>query len=174
MAVVLPDRPLVFGGHPAITPLVWEIASRLGLVDRVFIYQSEHFRSRIPPEAVFFDKLVWTRDVGGPADRSIAHMRDLMIVRRTDETGTMRIPEFTAGVFISGMNGVEDEWDLFRLHYPTVPVFPVASTEGAARLITRTPARMANAPGLDPPTVTALEQDLAYRRLFRRLLSQLP
>ena len=37
---------------------------------------------------------------------------------------------FAAGIFIGGMDGLKEEWDLFQQTHPHVPAFPVASTEG--------------------------------------------
>lgn len=91
VAEVVPERPLIFGGHPAISPMVWDAASSQGAADNVYIYQSELYRAVIPHEAKFFeaiDRLIWTplnrpnasRD--NPADRmrlppDVARMDDL-------------------------------------------------------------------------------------------------
>ena len=63
-------------------------------------------------------------------DASLALMRDAMIVRRVldeqrvlDTTAQPEFPEYAAGVFIGGMDGVEDEWGLFRQHYRTPPPY---------------------------------------------------
>ena len=40
---------------------------------------------------------------------------------------------FTAAFFIGGMEGVEEEFALFRDRWPAVPAFPIASTGAAAR-----------------------------------------
>ena len=37
---------------------------------------------------------------------------------------------FAAGIFIGGMDGLKEEWDLFQQTHPHVPAFPVASTGG--------------------------------------------
>src|SRR5512135_1102985 len=63
VGVVVPGRPLVFGGHPAISPMVWEDADILGAASDVYIYQSRLFTPNVPREAHFFqglDRLVWT------------------------------------------------------------------------------------------------------------------
>jgi hypothetical protein len=143
VAHVVVQAPLVFGGHPAITPLVWEAARSLNAADHVVIYQSEKYRDQIPKEAAFFKNLVWTPavlktppDPRDPFDKrkSLVELRDLMIRQRI-VPGRGSLPEFEAGVFIGGMDGVEEEWALFRQCYPETPVFPIASTEGAARLL---------------------------------------
>jgi hypothetical protein len=171
VAETVPDRILVFGGHPAISPLVWEASRSLQETDKVYIYQSEMYRQKIPREARYFKNLVWTNTLGSDTDQNLGHMRQLMIGQRTDEQRTFIHPEFAAAFFIGGMNGVEDEWDMFRRTYPRVPVFPVASTEGAAERIARSPAVQKL---LGPGLLSALTQDLNYRGLFRRLLRGVP
>jgi hypothetical protein len=69
--------------------------------------------------------------------------------------------QFVAGVFIGGMEGVEDEYRLFRAAHPSVKALPVAST-GAAALIIYERER-ASLP-------EDLLVDLAYPTMFRRLL----
>jgi hypothetical protein len=43
--------------------------------------------------------------------------------------------QYQAGVFIGGMEGIEDEFALFRQVHPTAPILPIATTGGAALLI---------------------------------------
>ena len=51
VAVALPFHPLVFGGHPAISPMVWEDAESMGLAGDLYIYHSQLFPWRVPLEA---------------------------------------------------------------------------------------------------------------------------
>lgn len=150
--VVVPQGRLVFGGHPAISPMVHLAAERLGAADRVFIHQSEFFRSVIPPTSLQFRHLVWTP---AEADReeSLARMRERMI---TSEP-------FHAGVFIGGMEGVEDEFALFQRHHPQALLLAVASTGSAARIL------FDREPGASKDS--GLVTDVAYASLFRRLLT---
>jgi hypothetical protein len=155
------DRRLVFGGHPAISPLVEYAARSLGAVDQVEIYQSRFFENIIPPIAKTFPNLRWTPAVGTDKPASLLRMREEMIQSHT----------FVAAVFIGGMDGVEAEWDLFGKIYPHVPRFPVASTLGAAWLLWQnwTPPQI---PGrsLPPDTKDRLAKDPDYRMLFHDLL----
>lgn len=168
----LPDRMLVFGGHPAISPLVWEASKSLHAIDRIVIYQSELYRSSVPKEAAYFPNLVWTKAVGQDCDASLGHMRRLMIQLRTDEQEKLSIAEYAVAFFIGGMDGVEDEWDRFRQAYPSAPAFPVDSTEGAAQLLAK--ANQGYLESLGRAVVPALQNELSYRTLFRRLLHDLP
>jgi hypothetical protein len=180
ISVALPGRPIVFGGHPAISPMVWEDADSLGLAGDVYIYQSRLFTPQVPPEAHFFrglDRLVWTPAVPQPnpdRDASLALLRDAMIVRRILAEDRIlnpgvppEFPEYAAGVFIGGMDGVEEEWRLFRKHYPLAPALLVASTAGAARLVYDDPSR---APVYGAAERQLLARDRRYRHVFRTLL----
>ena len=149
--VIAPTDRLVFGGHPAISPLVHLGAERLGVPDNIYIYQSLFFKSRIPPSSLKFRHLIWTQ-AGVDRAASLKAMREQMIVSE----------HFQAGVFIGGMEGVEDEFQLFCHHHPKAVILAVASTGAAARILF-----------YHEPLGTkdsGLEHDVAYASLFRRLL----
>jgi hypothetical protein len=152
--VVLPMTGLVFGGHPAITPLISAVADRLAQVrGRVVLYQSGWFVKTMPahPGIQHVEIVPETATL----DQSLYDMREAMLTS---------YPQFGAGVFIGGMEGVEREYERFRQIHPTTDVFPTASTGAAAELIWR------NQP---PPTgawAPGLADDLLYLSLFRRLL----
>jgi SLOG cluster3 family len=68
--------------------------------------------------------------------------------------------DFAAGIFIGGMEGVEDEYDTFRELHPRKPAFPIASTGAAARILfDKYSSQHAD-----------LLSELTYLSLFRRLL----
>jgi hypothetical protein len=160
VAETVRTRLLVFGGHPAISPLVHLAAEDLGAVDNVRIYQSEFFRAMIPPVAQKFPHLIWTPAVGNDRKLSLIEMRKQMIDSEP----------FAAGVFIGGMDGVEDEWLMFTQRWPKVPVYPIASTEGAARLLWNN-WQPPSLPNVSPQQLKVrLAQDLDYRSLFHDLL----
>jgi hypothetical protein len=155
VAITLPKMRLVWGGHPAITPLVRVIAEDMGATgsDRIRLYQSEFFRGVMPEENASFERIVYTAAVPGDREASLALMRREMFTRES----------YYAGVFIGGMEGVEDEYRLLREMQPNAMALPIASTGAAALLIFR--SRLAELP-------VELETDLAYPTLFRRLLAQ--
>ncbi len=176
VAVVVPTRILVFGGHPAISPLVWEAASSLGSSENVYIYQSEMFLRHIPPQARFFGRLIWTPayrsqppDPNNPFDRerSLAEMRKWMIEDQRVPPDHPPLSPFDAGVFIGGMDGVEQEWELFTRHHPHALALPVASTEGAARRIFDDRGLTGH---ITPRMRGLLAEELNYRKLFHELL----
>ena len=157
--VVLPRAELVFGGHPAISPLVLAIARQLGAVDRVVIYQSEFFRSVVPVDSVAFPRLTWTAEVVGDRAASLRAMRGEMIGRRA----------FGAGFFVGGMDGVEEEYAMFRALQPNAVAFPVGSTGGAAGVL------LDNGEGpSDAGERAALGGDLVYAHMFEKLLGLVP
>lgn len=158
VAETVEKRVLVFGGHPAISPLVEYAARSLNAEHRVVIYQSLFFEKFIPPVAKKFQNLRWTPIVNSDKNASLENMRREMI-----ETHP-----FAAGVFIGGMDGVEAEWEMFGNLRPELPRFPVASTLGAARLLWQSwvPKQSRH-----PDLKQRLADETDYRRLFRDLLN---
>jgi SLOG-like protein len=140
------DLSLVFGGHPAISPLVLEVARRFlqnAHEPRVFVFQSQHFaedaRPRATHDLVSWDagRLVLTppvEDSSGPdRESSLEVMRRIMV----------RWPGLIGAVFIGGMDGIQKEADLFKGAGASAdadpnaarsarPCFAVASGGGAA------------------------------------------
>ncbi|MCA0210896.1 MAG: hypothetical protein LCH74_17690 [Proteobacteria bacterium] len=122
--VTLGRRPLIWGGHPAITPMIWVIAEDLGLdYGRwVGLYQSRHFEDQFPQDNARFGNVTLTDDIAGDRAQSLLHMRRRMFSEH----------RFAAAVFIGGMGGIIDEYDLFRELQPEAAIIPVVSTGGAA------------------------------------------
>jgi hypothetical protein len=152
--VVTARRLLVFGGHPAISPFVLHMAMSDGVSDRVVIYVSEFFRPVVPRDSLAFPHIVWTQAVDGDRAKSLAHMRDTMFGGH----------DFRAGVFVGGMDGVEEEFARFHARWPAAPVYPVASTGAAARFL----FERGEGPQ-DTAMRAALEGDLVYGALFEGL-----
>lgn len=149
--VVLGRRRLVWGGHPAITPMVYSVAEGLNVdySQWVSLYQSSYFEDLYPEDNERFQNILYTerRD---SREASLLHMRRQMLGDNS----------FIAGVFIGGMQGIVDEFHLFRKMKPNASVVPVASTGGAVLDVM---------PEL--PNATAdLTTDLDYVALFHRHL----
>src|SRR5262249_145688 len=83
--------------------------------------------------------------------RSLAAMRSHMI----GDTS------FDAGVFIGGMEGVLEEFELFRKRHPKAELWPIASTGAAAKEIFE---------GLGQPRPELFRDEITYSTLFRHLL----
>lgn len=129
--VVLGRRRLIWGGHPAITPIVWSVAASLN-VDYskwVTLYQSEFFKDRYPEDNERFSNAHYIPAVQ-PSKRmtdderqaaSLEHMRRSMFGEN----------EFEIAVFIGGMEGIFKEFDLFGDLCPSGRRLPILSTGGA-------------------------------------------
>jgi hypothetical protein len=155
-AVFAANGRLVFGGHPSISPLVATVAGEYreafvaeGGKERqrapVLIYQSRAFEEHAPEANLLMFKsgvaeVVWVesendeRFVLGagifeePCPASLKKMRTRML----------RESEPLAMVCIGGMAGVVKEVALFSEQFPDKSVFVLASTGGAAAMLSRT------------------------------------
>ena len=122
--VALGRRPIVWGGHPAITPMVWAYAEGLG-VDYskwVTLYQTDFFKDDFPEENERFKNVVVTEAVIGDRERSLELMRRRMLSEST----------FDAAVFVGGMGGIFDESRLVQELAASAKILPIGSTGGAA------------------------------------------
>jgi len=185
VTVAMPTYRIVWGGHPSITPLVQMVVEGLGLPgSKLFgLFQSNYFRKVLPKENAAFEHVVKTKAArlsakeqaevvaaAGPDADEAQRRKAVEAARRDASLDLMRremisSAPFTAAVFIGGMEGVEAEYDLFRQLQPAAPVYPIASTGGAAGLLYQRDVE-----AFDP----SLADDLAYPALFRRLLKLSP
>ena len=120
---------LVFGGHPTISPLVLLIAGELDQRDVVDIYQSRWFGASIPDETMRlvglgYGGIRWT-DRKETLEASLREMR-VQMFQETDPIG---------GVFIGGMSGLYEEFELFHEYLPHRPRVPLARPGGAASFL---------------------------------------
>jgi hypothetical protein len=123
--VVLGRRLLVWGGQPAITPIIWEAARRLDVrYERsVLLYQSALFKDRYPQANLRFDNWVEVPAVEGDQRASLRLMRERMFSDHSYE----------AAVFIGGMEGVIDEFEVLQGFAPEVRLLPIAAPGGVSR-----------------------------------------
>jgi SLOG cluster3 family len=124
LTVCLGRRILVWGGHPAITPMVWAVCEDLDVAyaKAVVLYQSKLFQDVFPAENKRFANCVFVDAVDADRAKSLARMRMEMLSQ-----------DFEAGVFIGGMEGIADEHQLFASLHPNAKVIAVASPGGAAQ-----------------------------------------
>jgi hypothetical protein len=125
MTAALGRRLIVWGGHPAITPMVWAACEDLG-VDysrAVVLYQTSFFEDLYPDENKRFCNVEFVEKVPGDREASLLRMRESMLGRA----------DLSDAVFIGGMEGVTAEYDLFTKYHPGANVLPVAAPGGAAR-----------------------------------------
>lgn len=135
------DVQLVFGGHPAISPLVLQATRAVASSDepRVFVFQSAYFHQVIPDDTERLAhwshaRLLWTRSDGPPQEPDhpgdpAARTRSLQIMREA----MLDLPGLVGAVFIGGMDGVEDEARLWQQRWPQRPCYALPETGGAAR-----------------------------------------
>ena len=126
-AVLVRNGRLLFGGHPTITPLVLMVASELDGKGRVDVFQSKWFERQITDEThalvdAGYGTIHWTQPCPTRED-SLQAMRAEML--RSD-------PALVAGVFVGGMEGIEDEYRQFREFQPGVPRISIQGPGGAA------------------------------------------
>lgn len=155
MVVVEQQLQLIFGGHPAITPMIRLQIAQTGtpVGDRVVMFQSRYFEREFPQDNAAFEHVELVDAVPNDRQASLQRMREAMLAE-----------PFRVGIFIGGMEGVEEEYDLFRRLQPSIPAFPIASTGAAAALLF---ARDANLQRAHPE----LRDELSYLTLMRDLIS---
>ena len=150
----LEEAVLVFGGHPAITPLIALLMRGMSpdLKRRVVLFQSAFFESEFVEEnSEFIDFQIVPAD--GDRDRSLLAMRDRML----------RSKSFDAAFFIGGMEGIWSEYRAFGALYPAAPCFPIASTGAASLQLYREISQARH----------DLMHELTYPTLFRNLLAEI-
>ena len=153
LIAVIKNQKIVWGGHPAITPMIWTICQDLGVEysSSVILYQSQFFEDRFPEENKHFRNVVFVDKVGEDREASLLAMRKAMLSRR----------DLNAAVFIGGMEGVEAECEIFRHFHPDRKVLPVPAPGGAARQLAE------RIGGFDEAAL----RDVDFARLFRTELS---
>jgi SLOG cluster3 family len=152
--VVLPYASLYWGGHPAITPLIRVVAENVGITGggRVRLFQSAWFSDVLPADNAAFESYELTPKMATRED-SLKAMRQSMLSAAA----------FDAGIFIGGMEGVEEEFGMFRVGHPSAAALPVASTGAAAAILYDREREQLSLPA-------ELRDEYAYPSLFRRLL----
>lgn len=178
--VVLPEHKIIWGGHPSITPLIYYvmertvinnmeredwglqfsneekelISSRLksNIQNHVSLYQSLYFKGLFPSENDRFNNVVLTENAGD-IHSSIQLMRQKMLTEN----------DFSAAVFIGGMDGIEVEFKMFRENHPDALILPIASTGAATKIVydTLLSEELKN---------QRFEKDYGYMSLFQKFL----
>ncbi len=127
---------LVFGGHPTISPLILSVGEEfLPFIEKnlpiVYIYQSKYFKTVISEYTIKLvengigDKIRWTPAVDNDREKSLALMREKML----GDTDPI------AGIFIGGMEGIEDEFKLFTSFFKNRPIYCIGSVGGASKIL---------------------------------------
>lgn len=125
VTAALGRRLIVWGGHPAITPMVWAVCEDLGVSfsKAVVLYQSKFFDDIFPEENKHFGNVEYVESVEDDREASLLRMREVMLSRE----------DLTAAVFIGGMEGVVAEHAIFTSFHPNAKILVVPGPGGAAR-----------------------------------------
>ena len=151
--VVIPKAQLVWGGHPSITPLIRFVLDRMNvdLKTHITLYQSLFFENYFPPDNFAFENIVLTERRNN-RDESLEVMRSKLINEN----------DYKVGIFIGGMEGINDEFVMFKERHPNALILPIASTGAAAKIIYENQVQDFD---------IRLKNDYAYMALFRDLLN---
>ena len=130
LTLALGRRRIIWGGHPAITPMVWAVCEDLDVnyTDSVVLYQSKFFEELFPEENKHFGNVKFLEAVKGDREASLHAMRREMLSRS----------DLEAAVFIGGMEGVLAEHAMFMEMHPSATILAVPSPGGAARKLADT------------------------------------
>lgn len=125
VVAALGRRLIVWGGHPAITPMIWAVCEDLGVnyAKAVVLYQSTFFKDVFPKENKRFGNVTYVDAVENDREESLLRMRKAMLSRN----------DLATAVFIGGMEGVLAEHSLFAEYHPKAKVLTVPAAGGAAR-----------------------------------------
>ncbi|MEH6836655.1 MULTISPECIES: hypothetical protein [Falsihalocynthiibacter] len=125
--VTLGRRPFVGSGHPAITPMVLEVAKSPDVDYGKWVMRDQlgFFNDEYLEENELFKIVVYTDGVDRNLGASLLGMRRRMFSEH----------EFSDAVFLGGMGGILEEFDLFKELQPRASLVPVISTGGAAKLL---------------------------------------
>ncbi len=150
--VVIPKAYLIWGGHPSITPLIRFVMDKMNadVKKHITLYQSLFFEDEFLPDSFTFENIVLTKRKN-TREKSLELMRSELI---NDN-------DFNVGIFIGGMEGINDEYLMFRNKHPNALILPIASTGAAAKML------YDNQPNKFDHR---LLNDYAYMALFRDLL----
>lgn len=151
--VVIPKAHLIWGGHPSITPLIRFVMDRMNidLKKHITLYQSLFFEEYFPPDNFAFENIVLTEKKNN-RDESLVLMRSKLINEN----------DFKVGIFIGGMEGINDEYLMFKERHPNALILPIASTGAAANILYENQTQNFD---------IRLKNDYAYMALFRDLLN---
>lgn len=123
---------VVFGAHPAISPVVQMVAHEYAARrDRVSIvtFQSAWFRNQIPESTLALvgdsSSEAWMTAAGPSREESLRIMRTQMF----------GFAAYRGAVFIGGMDGVIEEAALFQQMHPQAPMFALGTTGAASRTL---------------------------------------
>lgn len=163
-AILKGNGNLVFGGHPLITPLIFDvsgeiIATQEDKSDRVVLYQSAYFGDVLPATVWNFRQAAWASVhdippaiVGADAQPSLVRMRQAMLDPKLS---------LHAAVMI----GVAEEYRMVRAGFPNIPIYTLKRPGGTAAAIPPS--------NVDLKLALQLGASAAYVDLARRIVADI-
>ena len=127
VTAILGKRLLIWGGHPSITPMIWAICEDLGVQfsDACVLYQTRYFEDDFPEENAKFGNVIYVDAIGNGQEASLLAMRQAMLSRE----------DINSAVFIGGMKGIIDEYEIFKSYHPEGKILLLGSTGGATKAL---------------------------------------
>lgn len=121
--VCLGRRRIIWGGHPAITPMIAIIADDIDVDYEkwVTLYQSDFFKDSFPGDNAKFSNIIVTENIDNSREKSLEHLRKRMFTENDVE----------CAVFLGGMEGIKDEYAMLKELSPGTLLYPLYSTGGA-------------------------------------------
>ncbi|MGE3961941.1 MAG: hypothetical protein AB7F65_09700 [Dehalococcoidia bacterium] len=166
-AVLTGGGRIVTAAHPTIAPLILYVAAELPIEfieAPVIVYQSEVFRDVLPSATVEMAErgladMRYTPAVSGEPPDPVAAPGSLLLMRRQ----LLGEVQPSACVFVGGMEGIFDEYDLAISLVPDAPRFVLGAPGGAA----------AELAGAEQELVNGFAYGRVYPALMRRLVQYL-
>ncbi|SDC44504.1 hypothetical protein SAMN05444679_10384 [Variovorax sp. CF079] len=167
---------LVFGAHPAISPMVLQAARDMrAQAKSIVIFQSAVYAGRLAQSTLALAQwdagvLIMTADQKESASsrrnpKSLEFMRKAMV----------RVPGLLGAVFVGGMQGVEREAQLFQKAHPRKKRYAIASTGSAAESLADDDPNAFRGTLSDPSLLADMRSySVVARRIVLDLLGPLP
>lgn len=111
------------GGHPGISPLIYEACKDVNPDFDYAIYQSDFFRSADRLRMKFDDKVQWIDRIRGDKEENVLNLRKKMFELN---------PDTEYAVFIGGKAGVIEEAEMLIRLFHNIKLIPLATTGGAS------------------------------------------
>ncbi|WP_454803736.1 SLOG domain-containing protein [Mucilaginibacter phyllosphaerae] len=147
---------IIFGGHPSISPLVAMVAGEFhtrkkGSEDLsgneiqqkpIMIFQSKAFEKVIPEDTTKLlnqgdSAIVWTDAANGEAYDETLKGKEQCLESLARMRRQMMEEEVDALVCMGGMEGVEQEFEIFRKMHPDKPIYILETTGGASSILAK-------------------------------------
>lgn len=137
------------------------VAGELNVSAMVHVYQSRWFKEDITAETLRLEQLGlgvvhWTEE-GSTVDESLTELRRVMLTEW----------KFQGAVFVGGMQGVIDEFRMYRELWPNSIALAMSAPGGASRLL------VDDGHGVLPPSLRELANSDRYPEVFYEFVKEI-